>query len=133
MLIYLQHLLLLLVQRYKSGLIHHLLGKYAPKLLEELYSHLPNEQKKQSSELTKIFVEQYKELEFKSATKQSFEVNGKEHSCKGYQTTITEDDIQNLLDELEDYTRDPGFLSPERNWMDEIIGRRTFKFIVFTF
>ena len=73
-------------------------------LCKTIYSN--KEQKKQSSELTKIFVEQYKELEFKSATKQSFEVNGKEHSCKGYQTTITEDDIQNLLDELEDYTGD---------------------------
>ena len=64
------------------------------------------EQKKQGKEIAKIFTDQYKELKFKSASKQTFEVNGKDRSCKGYQTTVTSDDVTSLLDKLEDYTRE---------------------------
>ena len=73
-------------------------------ICKTIYSN--KEQKKQGKEIAKIFADQYKELKFKSASKQTFEVNGKDRSCKGYQTTVTSDDMINLMDKLEDYTRD---------------------------
>lgn len=61
------------------------------------------EQKKQGAELAGIFKDHYKKLKFKSVSKEKFEVNGKDRTCKGYQTTVTEDDLTELADQVEDY------------------------------
>ena len=73
-------------------------------ICKTIYSN--KEQKKQGQEIARIFKDQYKELKFKSVSKQSYEVNGKNRSCKGYQTTVTSDDMISLLDKLEDYARE---------------------------
>ncbi|MGN0132853.1 MAG: hypothetical protein ACI4AA_10465 [Lachnospiraceae bacterium] len=43
-----------------------------------------------------------RETEFESVEKETFEIDGKEVACKGYQTLITQEDMQNALDEIED-------------------------------
>ena len=45
----------------------------------------------------------YKKLEFESADKESFEVDGKDRKCAGYKTTITSDYMIECVDIFEDY------------------------------
>ena len=73
-------------------------------LCKMIYSN--KDMKKQSEKLSDIFMDEYKELKFKSVAKESFEINGKQRKCKGYQTTLTEDMNQDLMDDLEDYCQE---------------------------
>ena len=53
-------------------------------------------------DLTKLIVAEYGELEFEAAKDKEFEVNGKDVKCKGYTVEITEDNIMNIIDGMED-------------------------------
>lgn len=71
------------------------------KLCKQLFSD--EEQKKNVEELSKKYSEMYKKLEFESADKESFEVDGKDRKCAGYKTTITSDYMVECVDIFEDY------------------------------
>lgn len=49
-------------------------------------------------------LDEYKSLEFKEVKAAKFEVNGKDRSCDGYETVISKENIQNLLDAYEEST-----------------------------
>ena len=55
-----------------------------------------------SKELTQLIVAEYGELEFEKAKEKEFEVNGKDVKCKGYTVEVTEDNIMNIVDGMED-------------------------------
>jgi len=53
-------------------------------------------------EVTKSIVGEYKELEFEKVDKKEFEIDGKDRKCEGYKTEITEDNVVNILEKLEE-------------------------------
>lgn len=71
------------------------------KLCKQMFSD--EEQKKNALEFSKKYSEMYKKLEFESADKESFEVDGKDRKCAGYKTTITSDYMIECVDIFEDY------------------------------
>ena len=90
----------------KSGYLKEQLGSDTldaiDKACETVFSQ--KEQKNQTEKLAKILTRQYKDLKFKSVGKDSFEVNGKDRKCKGYQVTVTEDTMKDFVDALDDFT-----------------------------
>ena len=90
----------------KSGYLKDQLGSDTldaiDKACETVFSQ--KEQKNQTEKLAKILTRQYKDLKFKSVGKDSFEVNGKDRKCKGYQVTVTEDTMKDFVDALDDFT-----------------------------
>lgn len=92
-------------QKEKTGYLAEELGEDGiasiDQLCETLYSS--KEQTQQQKELSKILSKQYKELEFRSVNKETFEIDGKDRKCKGYETTVTSDFMLDLCDNLEDY------------------------------
>ena len=89
----------------KSGYLKEQLGSDTldaiDKACETVFSQ--KEQKNQTEKLAKILTKQYKDLKFKSVGKDSFEVNGKDRKCKGYQVTVTEDTMKDFVDALDDF------------------------------
>lgn len=53
---------------------------------------------KVQKEIAKIIAKEWKNLKFKSVGKEEFTVNEKDVKCKGYQTTITGDNIWNVIE-----------------------------------
>lgn len=51
----------------------------------------------------KIFLNRYQTLDFISSGTEFFEIDGEDRKCKGYQTTLDEDFVRDLVDDLEDY------------------------------
>lgn len=74
------------------------------KALQTVFSS--KEQKKEGTEGAKILKDFYKGLEFKSVGKEEFEVDGKDRKCKGFQTTITGDDLADLTEQLQDFAEE---------------------------
>lgn len=68
-------------------------------MCEALYS--TKEQKDLQKKISKIVLKEYQSLKFKKVGKEEFEIDGKDRKCKGYQTTITEDNLVNICDEIE--------------------------------
>ena len=89
----------------KNGYLAESMGADNVELLDKLCKQIysDEEQKKKLSELSKKYSEMYKKLEFESADKESFEVDGKDRKCAGYQTTITSDYMVECVDIFEDY------------------------------
>ena len=52
--------------------------------------------------LVKVLAKEYKSLEFEKVSADTFEVDGKDRKCKGYETTITSDNLLNVLDAFMD-------------------------------
>lgn len=92
----------------KTGYLAEQLEKKEIESIDELCKTIYSgkEQTKQGAELAKIFSDEYKSLTFKNAQKQTFEVDGKDRKCKGYETTVTKETVKDLLNKLEDYTKD---------------------------
>lgn len=53
-------------------------------------------------DMTALVVAEYGELEFEDAKEKEFEINEKDVKCKGYTVEITEDNIMNIIDGMED-------------------------------
>lgn len=89
----------------KNGYLAESMGADNVELLDKLCKQIysDEEQKKKLSELSKKYSEMYKKLEFESADKESFEVDGKDRKCAGYKTTITSDYMIECVDIFEDY------------------------------
>jgi len=60
------------------------------------------ESEKLAKDLAKIIADEYKSLEFEKAKEKEFEVDGKDVKCKGYSVEITEDNIMNVVDGMEE-------------------------------
>lgn len=95
-------------QKEKTGYLADQLDSEDIEAIDELCKTIYSgkEQTEQSKELAKTLARQYKELEFTSVTKETFEVDGKDRTCKGYQTAITEDFMMDFCDNLEDYAEE---------------------------
>lgn len=89
----------------KSGYLVDSMGADNVETLDKLCKQMfsDEEQKKNVEELSKKYSEMYKKLEFESADKESFEVDGKDRKCAGYKTTITSDYMVECVDIFEDY------------------------------
>ena len=89
----------------KSGYLVDSMGADNVETLDKLCKQMfsDEEQKKNVEELSKKYSEMYKKLEFESADKESFEVDGKDRKCAGYKTTITSDYMIECVDIFEDY------------------------------
>ena len=70
------------------------------KMLEYVYKVQPSDDA--TEKLYDAVLDEYKSLEFEDAGKEEFEVDGKDRSCKGYETVITKENIQNLIDAYEE-------------------------------
>lgn len=57
-------------------------------------------------DLAKLIIDEYGELEFEKASEDKFEINGKKVNCKGYTVEITEDNIMNIVEGMEDIIDD---------------------------
>ena len=55
---------------------------------------------KMSAAYLKVLEDNYNALEFENVPKATFQVEGKDVTCKGYQTTLTEENLDACLDEL---------------------------------
>ena len=55
-----------------------------------------------TKEVTKIIIEEYQSLEYEKVDKKEFEIGGKDRKCEGYRTEITEDNLINILEKLEE-------------------------------
>lgn len=53
------------------------------------------------SDLAKTIIEEGQKLEFEKVEAEEFEVDGQDRNCKGISTVITQDCIQNIMDEIE--------------------------------
>jgi hypothetical protein len=58
---------------------------------------------KEAEEFVQALKDEYKSLKYKKISSKEFEVDGKERKCKGYATTVTADNINNVLDAYMDY------------------------------
>lgn len=72
------------------------------KLIEYCYNSSYNDEAVEK--LKDAVADEYKTLEFESVKEEKFEVDGKERSCKGYETVITKENIENLIDAYEEAT-----------------------------
>ena len=64
------------------------------------------EQDQLTEALKDAVLEEYKELKFKKVDKEEYEIDGKDRKCKGYETTITSDNMLDILDEVEEILED---------------------------
>lgn len=69
-------------------------------LCESLYSQ--KEQKDMGKSIVGIISKEYHSLKFEKVKNEEFEIDGKARKCKGYMTTVTEDNFVNIVDEIED-------------------------------
>lgn len=68
-------------------------------MLNTLYS--AKEQKNMAKDVSKDILSEYKDLKFEKVSKEEYEVDGKDRKCKGYKTTITGENIQNVIENIE--------------------------------
>ena len=73
-------------------------------MLNTLYSE--KEQKALGREILGVIRQEYRSLEFKTIDKRAFNINGKKRDCKGYSTTITSDNMVDLLRAIKDVCED---------------------------
>lgn len=66
--------------------------------LLEQFATAGKDSDKVQKEIAKIIAKEWKSLKFKSVGKEKFTVNDKDVKCKGYQTTITGDNIWNVME-----------------------------------
>ena len=66
--------------------------------LLEQFATAGKDSDKVQKEIAKIIAKEWKSLKFKSVGKEKFTVNEKDVKCKGYQTTITGDNIWNVME-----------------------------------
>lgn len=55
-----------------------------------------------NKKFTKAMMKTWNDLKFEKAGKETFEVDGKDRKCKGYQVEITEDTLMDFMDNLEE-------------------------------
>lgn len=72
------------------------------KLLEYFYN--AKSDTSATKEFYDILLDEYKTLEFEEVKEAKFEVDGKDRACEGYETVITKENIQNLIDAYEEST-----------------------------
>ena len=85
----------------KDGYLTDVRGKSELEAIDQYFQTIYSFEEKQKQG-TSILGEFYKGLEFKSVDKEEFEIDGKDRQCKGYQTTLNEDNLSDLLGDLED-------------------------------
>ena len=73
--------------------------KSVDQLLKCFYSN--KAQQEMYKKLGKAVISEYKKLKFKSVKEEEFEIDGKERKCKGYKTTITSDNAEKLLKNMQ--------------------------------
>ena len=88
----------------KDGYIVDLLGEDGIASIDSALSEItsPKEQSKVAQEVVSVIYDEYKALDIKNADKEEFKVDGKDRKCKGYEFTVTEDNVLNVLDGIED-------------------------------
>lgn len=75
--------------------------------LATIYSGYNKEENEEFSKaVADVFKEEYKTLEFEKVDKETYEVNGKDVKCKGYETTISEDFMINVIEGIGDIVYD---------------------------
>lgn len=89
----------------KTGYIADVVGEDILDAIDVLcvsYINNLSVQKEIYGEYGRIFLENFEELKFENTKEAVFQIDGKERNCKGYTTTVTADDVEELLDELSD-------------------------------
>ncbi len=71
-------------------------------LLEYFYNAKNNTET--SKKIKNALLDEYKTLEFEKVKSAKFEVDGKDRTCEGYETVISKENIQNLIDVYEEAT-----------------------------
>ncbi|MBO5460609.1 MAG: hypothetical protein J5983_02275 [Ruminococcus sp.] len=61
-----------------------------------------NDTEEITKDLKELFTSEYEKLDFEKVDKEEFEINDKDVKCKGYETTISEDTLLDLIDGIED-------------------------------
>lgn len=87
----------------KDGYLAELLGDDFFEAFDDLCTTSMNDMAsstKMAAEYTKILKDNYNALEFETVEKEVFKVDGKDRKCKGYTTTLTEENVGACLDEL---------------------------------
>lgn len=72
------------------------------KMLEYFYNAKSGKQA--GEEFYDVLLDEYKTLEFEEVKDAKFEVDGKSRVCEGYETVITKENIQNLIDAYQEST-----------------------------
>ena len=63
-------------------------------------------QGKAEKNMEKATLEQMRNIKFEKTSNGSYEIDGKERKCKGYKTTLTDDDFEAYIDIMENYYRE---------------------------
>jgi hypothetical protein len=95
-------------QEDKDGYIAEVLedefGEDAIKLIDNSLKYLyDNGAEDDLKKMTKDCVKQFNKMKFTKAEKESFEINGKDRTCKGYTTTLDQDSLEAYVDIIQDY------------------------------
>lgn len=75
-------------------------------MLQSLYEGRPETE--YNSDLMKTIIEEWNKLEFTKAETEEFEVDKPDRKCRGISVTITQDCMQNILDEAEKVSQESG-------------------------
>lgn len=92
----------------KDGVIVDYLDEDGVKMLDEALKSLYSPEKVAETltgndTLSKSFKKWYKDLKITKTRSEEFEIDDKDRTCKGYEMILTEDDLLDLLDILNDY------------------------------
>ena len=69
-------------------------------MFNELLESLTSSKKQNDiqEDLSKAILKEFRDWKFEKVSKEEFEIDDKDRKCKGYQTTLTEDDMLDLVD-----------------------------------
>lgn len=92
----------------KDGFLVDSFDEEIVKILDEALKTLYSPEKTAETltgndELSKSFKKWYKDLKITKTRSEEFEIDDKDRTCKGYEMILTEDDLLDLLDILDDY------------------------------
>ncbi len=87
----------------KTGYITELLTEEEIELLDEMLQSVNSRENNTEfiAEVSGIFLSEFRGLNFEEVSKESFTVNGKSRSCKGYRAVVTADNALDVIEQLE--------------------------------
>lgn len=92
----------------KNGYLPEMMGEEQIEAFDKMLQTMFNTEDKNglNEKAYDALLEEYEKLEFEDASKETFEVDGKDRECKGYTTVITKENAENVIDAWEDIYAD---------------------------
>lgn len=87
----------------KSGYLAEMMGKEKLAAFDKMLERIcdTKAQEEMTEELYNAMMKEYESMEFKEASKETFEIDGKDRSCKGYTVAVSRENVEKILDAWE--------------------------------